>query len=273
MSLRVSAIIVNYMTPDLTARAVESLLGEPQLEEVIVVDNGSSDSSTQALTELLAGVAVKVVQSRDNLGFGGGVNLGAGQASGEALLVMNSDATLAKGSLSILARDLGSDSRLAISAPSLENLPASIVARGKLQPDAYGDFPSLRTMLLRSNRHPKPTLEPDWVSAAAMLVRRTAFEEVGGFDPEFRMYLEDVDLCQRLRGRGWKIRRAPQATVTHRSGASSVPRDREQMYHESLKLYFRKHGASSLEVHLLGSAHGVWSRLRRMVPNPNRTHR
>jgi len=237
-------------------RSVSSLLDEPELLEVVVVDNGSSNGSAAFLRDSLPADRIKLVPSDTNLGFGQGVNLGAQSASGSVLFILNSDAVLEPGGLKPLVELLDHDSGVAVAAPLL------VSPGGTPQVDAYGDFPSLRTMVLRTNRHPRDVQRPDWVSGAAMLVRRKAFEELGGFDPEFHMYLEDVDLCQRMRTGGWTIGRVPESRVIHSSGASSDSKDRERLYHDSLKLFLRRSGAPAFEVQLVVAGQWLWSRAR-----------
>jgi N-acetylglucosaminyl-diphospho-decaprenol L-rhamnosyltransferase len=256
VSRAVSGIVVNYRTKDLTLAAVESLLDEPELEEVIVVDNDSSDGSVQYLRDRLPPDRVKVVESDGNVGFGRGVNIGAGESKGSSLFILNSDAVLKRGGLGPLVKRLEAEQAIAVVAPWV------LDAEGSVQLDSHGDFPSFRTMLLRTNRHPPDRLRPDWVSGVAMLVRRQAFEQVGGFDPDFHMYLEDVDLCRRLHVEGWEITRVPESRVTHASGASSKSQDRERLYHDSLMMLLRKSGASEMEIRIIGAAHRIWSLTR-----------
>jgi GT2 family glycosyltransferase len=253
----VSGVVVNYETKDLTASAVLSMLDEPDLAEVVVVDNCSSDGSVDFLRSRLPADRVRIVANDHNAGFGGGVNLGAGQTTGSLLFVLNSDAALEHGSLAPLVQALESESSAAIAAPRI------VGPDGSPQIDAFGDFPSLRTMLLRTNRHPRENLNPDWVSGAAMLVRRSAFEQVGGFDSEFHMYLEDVDLCSRLRSMGWEVVRIPESTITHSPGTSSAKHEREQSYHESLMLLLRKRKVPGFEIRMIGAAQRLWSSARR----------
>jgi N-acetylglucosaminyl-diphospho-decaprenol L-rhamnosyltransferase len=253
MAVSVSAIVVNYQTADLTLEAVRSVVTDPGVEEVVVVDNGSKDGSADSLRAHCVSDKVRIVVSRKNLGFGGGVNLGVRQASGELLFLINSDAVLEPGSLAGLIDLMEKEPGTAIAAPLV------IGPDDSPQVDAYGEFPTLKTMVLRRNRHPDDVLRPDWVSGVAMLVRRSAFEEIDGFDPDFHMYLEDVDLCRRMRSAGWDIARVLEARIRHLSGASSTPRARGEAYRESLLRFYEKDGASKFEVGILGIAHRGWS--------------
>lgn len=262
----VSVVVVNFRTPDLTAEAVESVLHEPEVREVIVVDNASGDQSVEALRERFRGLPVDVLESEENIGFGRGCNLGVERATGSLVLLLNSDALMRPGSLGHLKATLCDDPSLALVAPLVLG-PDGYTP----QADAYGTFPSLSTLVLRTNRHPRDTVFPDWLSGVALLARRDAFLSVGAFDHGFHMYLEDVDLCRRLRDAGLRVQRVPSAVVLHRGGASQ-PSTRAQAasYFESQDLYFRRAGASAWQLALLRLLRwplrvrrmGGWSRRR-----------
>lgn len=263
----ISGVIINFRTPELTKSAAESILREQRVTEVVVVDNGSGDESSEFLNRELDDVRVKVVESSTNLGFGQGINLGVDHTSieSEFLFFLNSDAYLEAGALLPLSRLLESDPNVAIAAPTI------LTPTGEVQTDAQGVFPSLRTMVMRTNRRRMDDVQPDWVSGAAMLVRRECFEQVGGFDPAFHMYLEDVDLCRRMRAQGWNIRRADESLVRHESGGSSKTAQQVDMYHESLVTLMRKQGAPKLQVSLVAGAHRAWSTARSTIRSSEST--
>ena len=86
--------------------------------------------------------------------------------------------------------------------------------------------------------------EVDWVSGAAMLVRRSAFEQVGRFDEDFFLYGEELDLCTRLRGAGWKVLYTPELEILHEGGVSTGRSRRMHVLHsDSIYRYYRKHRA------------------------------
>lgn len=254
------AVVVNYRTPELTSRAIESLLADDPAARVVVVDN-DPDSRTEAF---LAGrwtdSRVEIVVARRNLGFGGGVNLGVSTAPGDELFVLNSDAQVRQGCLAHLRSALRSDPSLGLVAPRV------IQPDGAAQRDAYGQFPTLRTMITRSNRRPVETLEPDWVSGVAFLIRREVFDMVHGFDEGYWMYFEDIDLCRRLRASGWGIRRVQEAVVEHLGGASypSTARQRAQ-YAASQQRYLRRSGYSPSMLHVVGLLRRPIDRVRSSI--------
>ena len=247
----VAVVIVNYRTAELTVAAARSALSEPEVAEVVVVDNASDDGSLGHLQEQLEGSSppVAVVGSDRNLGFGRGCELGVSRSTAPLLLFLNSDATLSPGSLGVLRSTLLSDPELGVVAPFVYG------PDGQTRQVSHGVFPSLRSIVARTNLRPPATLEPDWVSGVAMLARRADHAAAGGFDPGFVMYMEDIDLCRRLRAAGKGIRLVPDAAVRHVGGASrrsSVEQRRQ--HHRSQRLYFEKAGAGRLTVALVRAA-------------------
>ncbi|HEX2272388.1 MAG TPA: glycosyltransferase family 2 protein [Acidimicrobiales bacterium] len=261
-----AVVIVNFRTPELTLEAACSVASEPEVAEIVVVDNGSGDGSAQTLRSHLADPRAVVVESSTNLGFGRGLNLGVRSSTSPLVLALNSDAMLQRGSLRLLRRTLLADESIGVVAPAVYG-----AGRSELQGAAHGVFPTLRAILLRTNVNPPETLWPDWVSGVAMLMRRSDFAAVGGFDPDFTMYLEDVDLCRRFRAAGKQVRRELSAAVVHVGGGSwSSSNDQFGQAHRSRTLYFRKAGVSPAErlaVQVIRAAHAV----ARAVPRRRRT--
>ncbi|MFN2606526.1 MAG: glycosyltransferase family 2 protein [Acidimicrobiales bacterium] len=259
----VAVVIVNFRTPTLTLAAVRSVAAEPEIAEIVVVDNASGDGSADLLrSHLAAEPRARLVASPANVGFGRGLNLGAASCRAPLLLVLNSDAALVAGSLAPLRRALMDDESVGIVAPAVYTGDGR-----ELQAAAHGVFPTLGAIARRTNHNPPETLWPDWVSGVAMLVRRGDFEAVGGFDPDFSMYLEDVDLCRRVRAAGKSVRRELAAGVTHLGGqswqAADPPFDEAQ---RSRVVYYRKAGypaVARLAVRAIRLAHLAVARLRR----------
>ncbi len=241
--MSVAVIIVNFRTPDLTVAAVRSVLSEPEATEIIVVENGSGDDSLAQLASAFEGeVRVKLVESKENLGFGRGNNLGAKHATAEFLFLLNSDATLHPSSLSALLSKWDELKTPGILAPAIR------MPDGKtLQLDTFGRLPTASRLLTRATkRYDLEWLEPDWVSGCAMLLKRADFEAVGGFDEDIFMYYEDVLLCQAIRGLGKTIHRCLSAGVTHLGGASaSGSLAQKKQYYAAQDLLLKKLGEPS----------------------------
>jgi GT2 family glycosyltransferase len=193
--------IVTYNPDAALLRQLLSSLAEPTAEparlNLLVQDNSPDPAEAEnirALPELQPGGAfarVDVQRSGANLGFGRGHNANAARGTAPWLLVLNQDCVLEPGALdTLLATAEADDPRTA--AWEMRQIPYE-------HPKGYDPV----------------TLEPPWVSGAAALFRRAAYDEAGGFDTHFFMYGEDVDLSWRLRARGWRLRYVPRAAVVH----------------------------------------------------------
>jgi len=228
---RTAAVVVNYESGPALARCVVDLAGSG-LDAVVVVDNGSTDGSLAAA--VAASPEIAVVDPGENLGYGAAVNRGAAATSSAFVLVCNPDLEVPAGAVEALAAVLDADPGLAlvgplIRTPSGERYPSA--RRFPSMVDAAGH--GLLGIFAPDNRFTRNyqrteldvagdgALDVDWVSGACFLVRREAFEQVGGFDESFFMYLEDVDLCWRLGRAGWRVAYAPTASVVHLQGRST----------------------------------------------------
>lgn len=242
-----AVVIVNFRTKELTADAVGSVLAEPMVREVVVVDNHSGDGSVSFLRSAIADGRVRVVDAPANDGFGRGVNLGVSQSTAPFVFLLNSDAVVRPGALAALRAALEADPGIGVVAPAV------YLADGRtLQPDAHGPLPAPRAVL-RTNPADGAASRageraPGWVSGVAMMLRREDFDALGGFDRDFTMYLEDVDLCRRIRAAGRRVAREPAAAVVHLGGRSTSARGaRLRQFHHSKAVYLRKAGAGPLQ--------------------------
>lgn len=233
------------------------MLDEPETHSVIVVENGSGDDSAEWLRGSITDSRIKLVVSEQNLGFGGGNNLGLRNATADLVFLLNSDATLEPGGLAPLTRRIA-DPTVGIAAPAIY-LPGGV----DLQLDVVGHFPTPSRILSRRTDCPIDTPEPDWVSGAAMMMRRTEVLEIGGFDEGLFMYLEDVDLCKRFRDRGLRVVREPSARVIHLGGASkSSSKSQKEQFRRSTDYYLEKHGFGTISRATVRAVRSVYARLR-----------
>lgn len=235
-----SIIIVNYKTPDLTRNCLESIISRwpKDLWEIIVVDNGSGDDSARRL-EAEFGADIKLIKNRENLGFARANNQGAKIAGGKYLFFLNSDTTVNDNFLEDWSRRLSGDKTIGLIAPCL------LDEGGGKQAKAYGPFPTISYLLYknlisrRDNDFPK---RADWVSGAALAIRHDLFAALGGWDENFFLYLEDVDLSWRVRQAGYRVVRDENARVSHHQGGSpALSREKRQYYFASQDYLFRKY--------------------------------
>jgi N-acetylglucosaminyl-diphospho-decaprenol L-rhamnosyltransferase len=225
----VSVVVVNYNTKEHLLACIDSLSGEG-VGMVVVADNGSTDGSAQALAEHHP--TAKWVPTGANLGYGTGANIGAALADGAYVLVTNPDVTFEPGAVTTMRRFLGTNPKVAIVGPRIVDAAGELYPSARRFPDMMealghgivGQFwagnPFSRRYRMTDWDHARRR-EVDWVSGSCFLARREAWDEVGGFDTTFFMYLEDVDLCRRLRDKGWSIAYEPAAQVTHIQGVST----------------------------------------------------
>lgn len=235
MSGRVAAVVVSYNVRELLLACVDSLLvvqclGE--LDTIVVVDNASRDGSADAVRSRYPEV---VVLDAPNRGYGSGANVGIGATGEEYVLILNPDTVVPPGTVVGLTCELDRNPQVALVGPLLRYPDSSI------QPTRRR-FPKRLTPLFESTilsewwpgnrwaRHfhmrdaavaTDQAQEVDWVVGAAMLVRRAAIEQVGGFDESFRMYSEEVEWCWRFHQHGWKVVHDPTVEIVHHEGAST----------------------------------------------------
>lgn len=227
-----SVVIVNWNTADLLQAALLSLDRhlDQVAHEVIVVDNASSDRSVQMVHEVFP--QVRLICNDENVGFGRANNQGMTAASGEWLLLLNSDAELLDDSVARLLVRMKNDSGVGVGHCRL------LSADDTQQYTTYR-FPSMQIALLDglglNNLLPRRQREAllagywdqsydrdvDWVAAAFMLIRREVFAQTGGFDPTIFMYGEDLEWCWRIRDAGWRIRFYADGAVRHQNHVSS----------------------------------------------------
>jgi GT2 family glycosyltransferase len=262
-------VVVAYRSAALLDDCLESIVRDVQLGPmvpartlVVVVDNASPDDSARVAA---AHDGVRVVASSSNRGFGGGCNLGAAAGDAEYVFFVNPDARLQAGCTSLLLCELDpTGANRAVPAgfePSLRSVIGHYLLAGRL-PIVGRWFAPLQL--------PRGTTErrPDWVTGAALLVRRAAFESIAGFDESIFLYMEDVDLCRRLRENGWGIGYVPEAVVHHQLGGSQGT-DQAPTWIRSFYAYLRRrHGA--LYTAACSQLAGLGLGLRAVVYAPSR---
>ena len=210
---------------------------------VIVVDNASDDGTVEFLESEASWI--EVIANQENVGFARACNQGARLTDSEYLLFLNPDAILASADLRLLLRELAANEKAAIAAPALLNEDERLYPSAHADPNPanYWLTHSLISPLWRKARALFPsnshTARADWVMGACLLVRRAAFNALGGFPEAYFMYSEDTELCLNLRRAGWKILYVPEAHCEHSHGGSSRQaslRTRVELF-RSLRLY------------------------------------
>lgn len=261
--MRAAVVVVNHNTQAELLACLDTLAASGA-DEIVVVDSGSTDGSAGAVRAHHPGARVLEL---DNLGFGKAANAGVAVTDAEVVVVANADTRFPPGSVRAMADHLAKRPRVGALGPLIR------FPDGRLQLSARA-FPSIgqaighavfglwrpenrwtRAYRLTDWDHHSER-EVDWVSGACLALRREAFDQVGGFDPSYFMFVEDVDLCARLWEHGWKVLFSPVAEVTHAVGASVGARPFRMVveHARSLNFFFSRryaHGAGRLLIPLI----------------------
>lgn len=244
----VSVLIVSHGTRELLDGCLARLGGlSDEWDEILVVDNASTDGTPEMVRSRHPGV--RLFPQEVNLGFGAANNLAAREARGDLLLLLNSDAWPEEGTIRRLAGNLRDDPGLGAVAPTL------VYPDGRRQFTWVPDT-SVLGEILQTLRNPfegrpwnhelvprvlRRLAGPGWTTAACLLVRRRAFEDVSGFDERFFLYFEDVDLALRLRTAGWRLERVRDARAVHVKGGSEPGTSSRLEYRRAQLLFYRLH--------------------------------
>jgi N-acetylglucosaminyl-diphospho-decaprenol L-rhamnosyltransferase len=243
----VAAVVVSYNVADLLVRCVQSLRDDG-IERIVVVDNASADGSVAAIRA--ADPGVEVLALTENLGYGAGANRGVAETVEPFLLVLNPDVEVEPGSTKILLEALADDPGLALVGPRIETPEGALYPSARTFPDlgdaaghAFLHFvwpsnPFSRRYRMLDWDH-GDARDVDWVAGTHLLARRAAWDQVRGFDEAFFMYMEDVDLCWRLKRAGWRVGYEPAARIRHAIGRSTdqTPYRMIAAHHRSLLRY------------------------------------
>ncbi len=244
----ISVLVVNHNGREHLHHCLSQLdTQRTTFDEIVVVDNASTDGSPGMVREDFENCRLLALD--DNLGFGAANNLAAAAAAGDYLLLLNSDAWLSEHSLPRLTDALDADAHLALAAPQLRYPDGRRQFAWAPETGVFGEALQMVRNRFEDrawvHQQPplwlQPLIGPGWFSGACVLVRRTAFEEIGGFDENIFMYFEDVDLCRRLRQAGWTLRSVDNAEAYHVKGGSRPSARGELEYRRAQLYYYRKH--------------------------------
>ncbi len=265
--LDLSIVIVNYNVRDYLFHCLQSLRkalehrlasGHPLRGEIIVVDNCSHDGSVEYLQPYFPEVNFIAVPT--NLGFGKANNLGFEQARGRYILCLNPDTLVGEESLAVMIDYMDSHPQVGASGCKLLNADGSFqlaCRRGFPSPWAsFTKLSGLQSLFPRSPlfgqynqtfRSENETYAVDALMGAFMLMRHEVLEQTHGFDPDFFMYGEDLDLCYRIKSAGWEIHYVHTTSVIHYKGESTRRSNLREVkvFYEAMEIFARKHFAES----------------------------
>jgi GT2 family glycosyltransferase len=261
-----SVVILNWNACDFLVDALRSIQSQAWQHaiEVIVVDNNSQiDNSVETVRREFPDITL--VAHNENIGFARGNNLGFQHARGRHVLFLNPDTIVHDGALDILTDWMDAHADVGACGPKLLNIDGSLqpscrsfpsIGAGAFRNTFLGRMfpnnPWTRAYLMQGFSHDKEA-DVDWLSGSALFVRREAFEQIGGWDGDYFMYCEDVDLCFKLKELNWRRVYVPSATITHRIGGSSdwAQGAMIRQHHGSMLLFFRKHYMKGARILLL----------------------
>ncbi|HEX3700779.1 MAG TPA: glycosyltransferase family 2 protein [Phenylobacterium sp.] len=252
---RVSVVMVVYMTGQALEESLDCTLRDALVDELVIVDNGSTQGEAQALRRLAErDPRVTLLAGHGNIGFARGANLGARRARGEILVFLNPDAFLQPGCVAELVREIEDRPAPCIVGGRVLNADRTEqrgARRGEITPISAllslsglaRRFPGWRRFevhwegeALPERPAPAPT-----ISGACLCMRREDFDAMQGFDEQYFLHVEDVDLCWRVRRRGGEVLFHPKAEVIHLGHTSQTSPLRVE-FHKGVGLarYFRK---------------------------------
>jgi GT2 family glycosyltransferase len=247
--MELSVLIVNYRAREELQSCLKSLYENTRIRpmEVIVVDNASDDGSVAMLEEDFP--EVKVIASQENLGFGRANNVAMRKARGRFYLLLNNDTIVRPGAIDTMVQLIKERDDVGIIGPLLRNEDGTVQI-------SYGDMVGLRTEMQQKRlsaryesgdrwaqhavaQMSESEADVDWVSGACLLLRPELAGKKILFDESFFMYLEDVDLCARVRELGYRILFTPDAEIVHLKGKSvEANSERVALEYRRSQLYF-----------------------------------
>jgi GT2 family glycosyltransferase len=248
----VSVVVVTYNALPLLERSLESV----QDHETIVVDHGSTDGTVDFVRERFPDVRVL---EQENLGFGAGNNTGMRAATGDYFLLLNADAWVLGDAVERLAEFAEANPETAVVGPKLLNPDGTLQRSVRGYPSTWRiatEYLFLRKLAPRSRLFNafygagfdhESVREAEFLGGACLLIRREAFEQVGGFDEDFFMMSEEVDWCYRFRQAGWKVLFYPGAEVVHVLTSSANPAMFRHLVRGHLRFLAKHRGAREAE--------------------------
>ena len=277
----ISVVIVNYNAGSLLSACIAATL--PQVDEVVIVDNASSDDSLAQLNMHFPDEArLRIIRNNRNRGFAAACNQGAAAAEGDDVMFLNPDCVLDVNAVSRLhdvlkgpsegRPDVGMVGGLLLNPDGTEQggarraipTPWRSFVRAFRLSQLANHFPRLFfDFHLHNQPLPEHPVEVEAVSGACMLVRRQAMAEVGPWDEGYFLHCEDLDWCMRFRQKGYRIMFVPDARITHALGVCGRARPIfvEWHKHKGMMRFYRKFFRRQYPGILMGLvALGVWMR-------------
>lgn len=260
-----SIIVVSFNTEKMTVDAIKSVVRNTKniSTEIIVIDNASQDSSVKTLKSLAeSNGEIVLITNKENQGFGRANNQGIKNAKGRYILLLNTDTLVEDNVLGEMVKWMDENSKVGVASCALKFKDGRLQATGGYFPSLprvlawmtfVDDLPGISLIL--KPFHPMHDLSPlgantsfygnehlmDWVTGAFFMIRKEAAREIGYFDDDYFMYMEEVDYCFRAEKLGWEIQYLPKWSIIHFGGGSAGKEFSLVNEMKGLKLFYRKH--------------------------------
>jgi N-acetylglucosaminyl-diphospho-decaprenol L-rhamnosyltransferase len=250
--MALAVVILTYNSADEIVECLRSVRRDDPSCEIVIVDNASTDDSVARVRASFPDV--RIVLNERNVGFAAAANQGVRETESEVVVLLNPDCDVRAGTLAAFEDAMRDHPRAGAVGALVRNTDGSVQPTKRAFPSLWQSFlhatigtvwpdnPGTRAYVLADVSFDEPR-QVGWIAATAVAYRRAAFDAVGGFDESFFFFVEDVDLCKRLRDAGWEIWFEPRAEVVHLWGGSWTRRPLKFMviHHVNLFRYVRKH--------------------------------
>src|SRR3989344_4630634 len=244
-----SVIVLSYNTKDLTKKCLISVVDNYKEDidkskiEIILADNGSGDGTVEEIKSDKFLEKIKIVENGNNYGFGKGNNLASKKAEGKYILFLNSDTVSKDKGFLEMTLFLEKNTKTGILGGKLENVDGSKqLSAGKFY-TPLNLFFSLLGLESFVRSAPDKISRVDWVSGACLMIKKELFEKLKGFDENFFMYIEDMELCYRAKKEGFLTYFYPDIKLEHRQEGSSSRQFAIKNIYKSLLYFQKKHGS------------------------------
>jgi GT2 family glycosyltransferase len=277
--MKIDVGIVNYNAGACLQQCLSSLVDDPVVGQICIVDNASNDDSIASLGKLLlASGKVQVIRNDKNHGYARAVNQFIALVDSKYLLILNPDCVVNPGAVATVGAALDADPKAGMAGCLLQNPDGSEQRGGRRR--IPGLSSSLRRLMYGQTRAefgfdlvnaplPDRPVEVEAISGAFMLVRRAALGDVGLMDEDYFLHCEDLDWCMRFSQKGWKIMFVPNVSVTHYQGISSKHRPVFVLWHKHRGMWrfyskFYRVEASWFLTFIVWT--GIWARFWLLMP-------
>ena len=261
-----SIIIVNYNVKEFLQNLIHSIekASSNLKKEIIIIDNASDDGSVDFIREKFP--QIKLIANQKNLGFGKANNIGLKEATGKFILLINPDTIVAEDTFEKMIKFFELNPSAGLAGCKILNPDGTLqLACRRSFPGPWTSFTKVTGLssLFPNSRifarynltylDENQTYEVDAISGSFMMMRKEVYEKVGGFDEQFFMYGEDLDLCYRIQKDGFKVYYVHSTQIIHYKGESTKRSsfDETKVFYSAMHLFVKKHLSSSLLVEII----------------------